>query len=384
MPTNASPIGSAGDTGSTVPVGPRTYALHPSGTLREISSVAINDPRGKASAAETAGDVTAGDGDDPTCGGEAVIDADVVGEVESSLQPTVGTANASAAMIRVTCLAVFVGCTTWTLPFDAHSREQMSVGGTQLSHRSSAFPQPFACQSPDVHPSVSRAGQAVAMSNAYEVWNTNIDDELSFWRGALGRDDQVGRELRERAEIRPLQRWVRDLIRSTEPAVRVLDVGSGPLTTLGSTWPERGLEVVAVDPLGDEYNVLLAELGLVAPVRPVRGQGEALSDRFGQNVFDFVLAANSLDHCADPVIVIAEMVAVAKPGAVVFMNHLIDVADHESHAGLHQWNLRPVNGDMVIEGYGSQTLLSEIVPGCTIEIVERGTDFLASVVKGGG
>jgi SAM-dependent methyltransferase len=215
-------------------------------------------------------------------------------------------------------------------------------------------------------------------------WSSHLHEEVDFWRSALSRP---GERMRERAERRELQDWVKREIDPAIEHVRILDVGSGPLTTLGTEWPGKRLDVVALDPLADDYNRILDEIELTAPAPPVAGRGEALVDSFGREVFDFVLAANALDHCADPVVVIEQMLGVCKPGATVFLHHVVDVADHEHHHGLHQWNLRPVVtdgtqraiGDMVIDGDGRAVLLSQLAPDHHIEVEVRGDEFLVWV-----
>ena len=50
------------------------------------------------------------------------------------------------------------------------------------------------------------------------------------------------------------------------------------------------MRVYAVDPLADDYNVLMDELGLVPPVRPIKGMAECLTDLFEEGTFDFAHA----------------------------------------------------------------------------------------------
>jgi nitrite reductase/ring-hydroxylating ferredoxin subunit len=42
------------------------------------------------------------------------------------------------------------------------------------------------------------------------------------------------------------------------------------------------------------------------------------------------------------------MIEVAKPGGVIFLWHNQDEAEHLSYQGLHQWNFRLENGDLVV------------------------------------
>lgn len=203
-----------------------------------------------------------------------------------------------------------------------------------------------------------------------EIWADNLDEELAFWRGALTDPGPQGDVQRARAERRPVWDEIRERIDPAADPVRMLDVGSGPLTTLGTEWPGRRVEIVAVDPLADAYNRVLDEIGISAPVRAVPGRGEALLEHLGPQRFHLVHAANSLDHTADPVASLQQMVAVTHPGGTLCLLHHVDVGEMERYHGLHQWNLRPEGShDMRIWSREREALLSELAPGAHIDVV---------------
>jgi hypothetical protein len=54
--------------------------------------------------------------------------------------------------------------------------------------------------------------------------------------------------------------------------VQILDVGSGPLTAVGTKWPQHFVKVVAVDPLADWYEYLFSKHHLIPHVKPIRGK----------------------------------------------------------------------------------------------------------------
>jgi SAM-dependent methyltransferase len=130
--------------------------------------------------------------------------------------------------------------------------------------------------------------------------------------------------------------------------VDILDVGSGPLTTLGKVHPHKVLRITAVDPLAEEYAALLDELGIEAPVPTQRCAGEELVDRFGRERFDIAYARNSLDHSLDPVVVIGNMLDVVRPGGRVLLRHFEDEAENAAYEGLHQWNLQERDGRLLV------------------------------------
>ncbi len=184
-------------------------------------------------------------------------------------------------------------------------------------------------------------------------WKINLPEELQFWEKALGNEgrnwDQ--NEYRERTDPNfELQEELKVLIPAPAAAVvRILDVGAGPLTRLGKHWQGRDLQIVAVDPLAEEYGALIVGLGL-RPLVPVTfAHGVKLTERFPSNSLDLAYASNSLDHSYDPLIVIQQMLAVVKPLNFVYLWHFANVGRVESYAGLHQWNFDIRDAEFVMD-----------------------------------
>jgi SAM-dependent methyltransferase len=120
--------------------------------------------------------------------------------------------------------------------------------------------------------------------------------------------------------------------------ISVLDVGAGPLTNLGTQIPGRRVEIIAIDPLGNEYARTLADLGLTSPVPTQTCRGEEVRARFGDRRFDIAYSRNALDHAADPVRIIENMLAVTKIGGFVVLRHHDREAERRRYTLLHQWN----------------------------------------------
>jgi SAM-dependent methyltransferase len=186
------------------------------------------------------------------------------------------------------------------------------------------------------------------------LWRRRKSSEVDFWAGWLagapGTEQWASdRELRlaPETEIRdPLVRA--ELERNPAEAISILDVGAGPLTMLGYRYPGKTLTIVPVDPLADEYDNLLRDAGLDPPVRTIRVAGEALLERFGPRSFDIAYASNSLDHSADPLTIIANMVAVVRAGGVVILRHKRNEGQSARYGGMHQWNFDVVDGSLLV------------------------------------
>jgi SAM-dependent methyltransferase len=185
-------------------------------------------------------------------------------------------------------------------------------------------------------------------------WRTRTSSEVDFWAGWLvgapGTEQWASdRESRldPDTEIRdPLVRA--ELDRNPAEEVSILDVGAGPVTWLGYRYPGKKLTIVPVDPLADEYDRLLRDAKLDPPIRTVRVAGEALAEHFGSRRFDIAYATNALDHSADPITIISNMVAVVRTGGIVLLRHKRNEGDSARYGGLHQWNFDVVDDGLVV------------------------------------
>ncbi len=186
-----------------------------------------------------------------------------------------------------------------------------------------------------------------------QAWDKGLPEELQAWEFMLtnhGHNWVVSEyqfRLDPQAELQ--EEYKRLIVAPSDGSpVRLLDVGAGPLTSFGKRWSGRTLELFPVDPLADEYNALLARLGLSAPAPSRPGHGEKLPELFEKNFFDLALASNSLDHSYDPLLVIRHMISAVKPGCHVYLGHFKNEAIAAGYTGLHQWNFSLEGGDMIL------------------------------------
>ncbi len=188
----------------------------------------------------------------------------------------------------------------------------------------------------------------MALAQQLAVWVSGLDGELHFWdqwlatQGLQWPDDFQSR-LDPHREIEP---WL--LCEVDNGPVRVLDVGSGPLTCLGFYHRGRRVELTACDPLAPFYAELIAKHGVSCPVPTQLGFAEDLSAFFSLDEFDVVHCRNALDHSFEPVRGIEEMLLVLKPGGQIVLSHVINEAEHGQYVGLHQWNFDSSDGDFII------------------------------------
>lgn len=185
------------------------------------------------------------------------------------------------------------------------------------------------------------------------AWNRGLPHEVQFWQDFIrtrGLDwpDNFRDRLNPDLPFPPHLR-ARLMPHPPEGAViRVLDIGPGPFTTIGTKWEGRTIEIVPIDPLADRYNELLDQAGITPPVRTRQGEAEHLTEYFPEASFDLAHAVNSLDHCYNPIEAIRQMLLMVKPGAFVQLEHATDEAETQKYDGLHQWNFRDEGGRLII------------------------------------
>lgn len=189
------------------------------------------------------------------------------------------------------------------------------------------------------------------MWNDIEQWREGLASEIAFWDSWLATE---GREWPEEYRDRvdpdmPLQEDLRALLqRFPGPDYEILDVGAGPLTSIGKRWPGRGVRITAVDPLADVFARLLERHHITPLFATSWCHGELLHERFARHQFDLVHARNSLDHSYNPLRAVLLALEVVKVGGAVLLSNHEDEAVAEGYAGLHQWNFSEQGGHFFI------------------------------------
>jgi SAM-dependent methyltransferase len=173
------------------------------------------------------------------------------------------------------------------------------------------------------------------------AWRWRLPTEVGHWdiwlrtRGMADPGDFARRV----APDQPLQEHLKQLLpQSDGKPYRILDIGAGPLTTVGKVCDGRRIDLLAIDPLASVYDMLLEKNGITPPVRTKYGEAEQVAEMYAEGSFDLVHAANSLDHSHDPVAAIKAAARVVRPGGHVFLEHILNEGAREGYGGLHQWN----------------------------------------------
>lgn len=205
------------------------------------------------------------------------------------------------------------------------------------------------------------------VSSQQRVWRRALPTEVEFWahwietRGADWPDDFRRRFEPEEPLQEPLVLQALDHVGGR--VARLLDVGAGPATWLGKRHPRMELQITAVDPLAREYDRLLEEAGLAPPVRTLAVAGEDLRAAFAPESFDIAYARNSLDHSADPLRIVEQMLDVVRAGGFVLLRHWENEAATMGYEELHQWNFAVEDGHLVVWNDRKRIDVTDVLAG---------------------
>jgi SAM-dependent methyltransferase len=212
-------------------------------------------------------------------------------------------------------------------------------------------------------------------------WRTRKSSDVDFWAGWLAgapgteqwTSDRESRLAPDTEITDPVLRA--ELERNKAEEISILDVGAGPMTSLGYRYPGKRVTIVPVDPLADEYKRLLRDAALDPPIRTIGVAGEALLEHFGSGRFDIAYAVNSLDHSADPLTIISNMVAVVRTGGTVVLRHKRNEGDCARYGGLHQWNVDVVDDSLLLWNNAVEVNVGSALEGRPdngMDLAERG------------
>jgi SAM-dependent methyltransferase len=196
-----------------------------------------------------------------------------------------------------------------------------------------------------------------------EVWYEGLLDEVNFWWATIGSNREGYHSFAlDMIERRKNFEYSDHLAQFDDHDIYVLDVGSGPFTTLGTRWEGRELHLSLADPLAPVFKTILQLFRIPWDIDSHATMGEHLTAKFAPETFHLVCARNSLDHSVDPLRCIREMLEVAKPGAMVVIRHIENEAEGGGYNGLHQWNFTEENGSAVIWNPQRKICLDQELP----------------------
>ncbi|MHB8348384.1 MAG: class I SAM-dependent methyltransferase [Acidiferrobacterales bacterium] len=187
-------------------------------------------------------------------------------------------------------------------------------------------------------------------ANFLLTWLSGLDDEIRDWIIAYeewcetAKTKKSGESFLDRnreVQFNFLKNW-----QETPP--KVLDVGSGAFSWIGTKSPAGEISLQACDALADVYAALSKKYNLVPYVNIDFCVVERLLDRYGSESYDYVIMNNALDHSFDAILGIKNLLGVLRIGGTLYLGHFVNEASNGNFNGIHQWDVDERNGDMVV------------------------------------
>jgi SAM-dependent methyltransferase len=146
------------------------------------------------------------------------------------------------------------------------------------------------------------------------------------------------------------------------------------------------LEIIATDPLAEEYDQLLAKYQFSPPIRTIACYAENLTELFSENSFDFGYARNCIDHTYDPYKAIIQMLLVVKENHFVCLNHFEKEGELSGYRGLHQWNFYIENNAFLLSGKSIELNISDELSsiGAFVHLETQGKWVIVHIKKRSG
>jgi len=129
--------------------------------------------------------------------------------------------------------------------------------------------------------------------------------------------------------------------------LKVIDVGSGPLTPLAGGVEQKLIDLVALDPLATVYAFLFNLYRINFPVKPISCYAEDLLEFCTPESIDIVYSRNALDHVRDAELCIKNICAVLKKNGLFSFQGFAKEGSKQNWRGLHKHDFTIEEGDLI-------------------------------------
>ncbi|MFA5008207.1 MAG: methyltransferase domain-containing protein [Candidatus Omnitrophota bacterium] len=173
-------------------------------------------------------------------------------------------------------------------------------------------------------------------------------EEIIHWKSWLPKywEEVSCPEAQERIFSKPLLNLINRLQDSGKVNLKLLEIGSGPASLLAWGVKANLFQVVAIDALADIYEEIMRGHNYSYVIKPIKGCGEKLFKIVDTESFDIAYSSNALDHVRFPQKCLKNMFKAVKRGGYVCLEGYVNEGFLRSFWGLHQHNLKPINGHL--------------------------------------
>ena len=188
-----------------------------------------------------------------------------------------------------------------------------------------------------------------------------LAEEMVFWDLTL---KKIALQPTETANVAPALKQLR---KTFKERLIVLEIGPGPVSRLTRGWEANLYDLIAIDPLADEYMKLRKNPFLV------KGYAEEMDKMFQPESFHMVYASNSLDHTSNPALCFRNMVSLTKVGGLIIVCGNEREGSRAKWLGLHQHNLWLDDDNLICQTKGVPLVC--LSKGLPIKAVTKRRDF---------
>jgi len=181
----------------------------------------------------------------------------------------------------------------------------------------------------------------------------DLSSEVFFWEQAYYRYYVSGKHpswwdmsLTKNRYSKEMMNILNILSKDFDEKLKLIDVGSGPVTSYFDKIDITAWEIVTVDPLAKVYNNLNKKYNADYSIRCIEGTGEQINEIFDRNSFHLVLSQNAIDHSLIPLKFINNLVYICKPGGFIYLSGFIKEGTAANWLGLHKHDLYVSNNDL--------------------------------------
>lgn len=184
------------------------------------------------------------------------------------------------------------------------------------------------------------------------------------------------------SEGAPLADEVADIAKSfSYSPIVIVDVMSPPVTSVGTDFNGRPVQVIPITPYANEFNLALQQAGIRPPVPVIKAEAEQLVKTFGPKTIDIVHCREAIEFTKNPVMVIMEMLGIMKDNGAVFLSHQVNKASEENFNTLAQWNCVEKGGQFIIWNSWYKFNISRMLAGAYDVEAKSYFDFVEVVIR---
>ena len=186
-----------------------------------------------------------------------------------------------------------------------------------------------------------------------DYWYRHIQNSI-YWHSqkseGLFLEDELRREIINIPHLRKQQ------------TLNIIDLGCGPISTLGTKDNKYKINLLGVDPLTNFYTEILDKHYLSRPHPAINMECENIGD-IADSLFDVVFSRNALDHSESPDLILEGAKKICKNNGLIHIRMYENEATSVGYNGLHQWDATCADNDVIMSSktYNRKFSISSIL-----------------------